>query len=140
MAKTTEKAILGVLVVLALGIGSVLVAAHNPFGFTSSIQTDDANEVDDALESEESAKLAPLAKITSEEAVGIARGAVDQTQVGEMTDVELENEDGNVVYAVEFTKEGFETDVKIDAGNGHILLIEDDSTELDSDDEGDEED
>jgi uncharacterized membrane protein YkoI len=139
MARTMEKVILGLLMVFVLGVGSVLVSAavtnKSPMEFISSIRVADTGD-DGALEvseAEESAQLAPLAEITAEQAKAIALSAVDTNKVGEVTDVALENEDGNVVYAVEFAKAGVETDVKIDAGNGKVLLIEDDLTEADQD-------
>ena len=134
MAKTIEKVILGVFLVLVLGVGSVLVTAFatnkNIPNFASSILVDDKEELS---EKQESAQLGALAKITEEDAKGIAISAVDIGTVGGITDVELENENGNVVYAVEFTKNGVETDVKIDAGNGKVLAIESDLNEADDD-------
>jgi uncharacterized membrane protein YkoI len=110
------------------------VTKQNPTKLLSSAQVDDTNEVtDEVSDKQESAQLAPLAKITADDAKKIAIGAVDVNIVGEVTDVELENEDGNVVYAVEFTKNGVETDVKLDAGNGKILKIESDNDEANED-------
>ena len=72
-------------------------------------------------------------KISEEQAIAIARSAVDISSVGEITDVELENENGVIVYAVEFTKNGIETDVKIDAATGEVLKIESDLDEEEED-------
>jgi len=144
MEKRTEKTILkvtlGFLVVLLLGMSTFLVTAistgKNPVDLISSIRvTEDSG----LTEAEESAQLAPLAKITAEQAKTIAISAVDIAKVGSVTDVQVENENGNLVYAVEFTKDGIETDVKIDAGNGKVLLIEDDLTEVDHEDENEAE-
>jgi uncharacterized membrane protein YkoI len=41
-----------------------------------------------------------------------------------VTSVELENENGSVVYSVELTQSGKAYDVKVDAGNGKILHSE----------------
>ena len=131
-----ETAILSVLIIASVLMGAFLVTAavtgENPVKYLSSIQVADAGDnVPEVSEAEESTQLTPLAKITSEEAKGIAIGAVDLALVGEVTDVELENEDGNIVYAVEFTKDGIETDVKIDADNGKVLKVESDNDESD---------
>jgi uncharacterized membrane protein YkoI len=138
MIRTIEKAILGVLLVLVLGIGSILVTAvatnKNPMELISSIRVADSGDDSEVSEAEESAQLAPLAKITAEQAKTIAISAVDTKIVGEVTDVQLENENGNVIYAVEFTKDNIETDVKIDAGNGKVLLVENDNNEADVED------
>ncbi|MFH1404291.1 MAG: PepSY domain-containing protein [Candidatus Altiarchaeota archaeon] len=76
---------------------------------------------------------ASLPGITSDQANGIAVDTVNEDDVGVLTDVELEDEEGNTVYAVEFNKDGFETDVKIDASSGKVVKIEDDTTEEDAD-------
>jgi len=133
MARILKKAIFGILMVFFC-TGSVLLIATatntNPVDWVSSIRVVEDTGLSEA---EESGHLTPLAKITAEHAKTIALSAVDTNKVGALTDVELENENGNVVYAVEFTQNGIETDVKIDAGNGKVLLIEDDLTEVDQD-------
>jgi len=142
MAKTIEKAIFGVLMVLVLGIGSVFVTAvatnTNPMNWVSSIRVADSGDdnAPEVSEAEESVQLATLnGLITPEEAQAYAIKAVEGKNVGQLTDVALENENGNVVYAVEFSNNGVETDVKIDAGNGKVLLVEDDNNEADVEDE-----
>lgn len=131
-----EKTSLIVLIVALLAVGimgvTALTSGNNELlKQTSSIQVDDSKEVSD---SQESTQLNSLAKITAEDAKRIAISAVDINTVGEITDIQIENENGNVVYAVEFTKNGVETDVKIDAGNGNVLKIENDNDESDVED------
>ena len=133
MIKTKEKIVLGLFLVLILGIGAVLAS-----GLTTSKNQEkskfDTDDNDDD-EKQESAALQEQAKITKDDAVKIALASVDMNIVGEMTDVELENEDGIVVYAVEFTKDSVETDVKIDAATGKIVSSESDLTETEEDDD-----
>ncbi len=126
MARTLEKAVFGVLMVLALGIGSMLVSAaatnKNPMDFVSSIRVADLGK-DNApgiSEAKESAQLAPLAKITAQQAKTVALKKVS----GTVNKVELDNENGNVVYSVEVKNNKKSSDVKIDAGNGKVLKIE----------------
>ena len=107
----------------------VLIDPSN--GNILSVETDEEEEVT----AEEIANIGD--KISEEQAISIARNAVDISSVGEMTDVELENEDGVIVYAVEFTKNGIETDVKINAATGEVLKIESDLDE-EEDDEGED--
>ena len=131
-----EKAILAVLIVALLGVGSLFVASAvtntNPLNYFSSVRVADTEKDNSELsESQESAQLASLAKITAEEAKTIALGAVNIDEVGEVTNVLVENENGNVIYSVEFTKNSIETDVKIDSGNGQVLKIESDKNEVD---------
>ena len=53
MARTTEKVILGVFLVLILGVGSVFVTAmvtnKNPLKLSSSRQFDDSKEISEAI-------------------------------------------------------------------------------------------
>ncbi len=72
-------------------------------------------------ESAEDANLQGLATVTADQASAAAVGAVP----GTAGKVELENEDGNVVWSVEVTgADGTVTDVKVDAGNRDILAQE----------------
>jgi uncharacterized membrane protein YkoI len=73
-----------------------------------------------AGESDESATLAPLAKISVEQAKQAALGAVPGTVVS----AQLEDENGNVVYGVEVTTASGTVDVKVDAGNANVLSQE----------------
>ncbi|QSZ26746.1 PepSY domain-containing protein [Aceticella autotrophica] len=96
---------------------------ENP-GYTASIKVsnpqdnamDNVNETKDN-ETQESTKLSTLAKITPEqakaEALKVAQGTV--------TKVELDNENGNLVYSVDIKTNTGSTDVKVDAGNGKVL-------------------
>lgn len=80
-----------------------------------------------------------LAQITLEQAKERALANVQ----GELLKIELEEENGFLVYGVEIvTPEKTITDIKIDAGNGDILLVEKDipDTNEDGDDEHEERD
>ncbi len=72
-------------------------------------------------ESDESAALASQAKITADEAKAAALAANPGATVVE---VELDNENGALVYSVELNNGA---DVKVDAGNGAILHTETDA-------------
>jgi hypothetical protein len=79
-----------------------------------------------ATEADEGSALRGLAKITPDEARAAALAAVP----GSATKVELENEDGSVVYKVEVTGAGGrQTDLEIDAGNGAVLSRETEAAE-----------
>ncbi|QQS33561.1 MAG: PepSY domain-containing protein [Acidobacteriota bacterium] len=78
------------------------------------------SEVEDQAEVAESARLQSMATITPEQAKSAALAQVPGTVVK----VELENEDGNVVYGVEIKTADGEHDVKVDAGNGKVLHAE----------------
>jgi uncharacterized membrane protein YkoI len=80
-------------------------------------------ESEDRAESAESERLKSLARITPEQARDAALAQVK----GTVKKVELENEDGNVVYGVEIKTSNGESDVKVDAGDGRVLHIEQDS-------------
>lgn len=74
-------------------------------------------EEDDAAEA---ARLEKLATVTLDEAKAAALAA----QPGTVTKVELESEDGNVVYDVEVRTSAGTTDLTIDAGNAKVLQTE----------------
>lgn len=71
----------------------------------------------------EPADLAPLAKITATQAMAAAQAAYPGAQVKK---VELENENGCLVYAVELTN-GLE--LKVDAGTGQVVHREQEENE-----------
>jgi uncharacterized membrane protein YkoI len=79
-------------------------------------------EAEDKAESAESERLKSLARITPEQASVAALTRVP----GTVMKVELENEDGNVVYGVEIKTADGESDVKVDAGDGRVLHVEED--------------
>ena len=73
---------------------------------------------EDKAEQAEQAKLEKVAKIDAKAA---SKAATDKVP-GTVGDVELDEENGNVVYDVEVTaKDGTETDVIVDATNGKVL-------------------
>ena len=93
-------------------------------------------EDESLTEAEEAAQLEGLAGITADEAAAAAAAAVG----GDVTQVELDNENGTVVYSVEIADAaGVDVDVKVDAGDGAILdqQADDDAGE---DDEADDDD
>lgn len=69
-----------------------------------------------AEEQRESAKLQPLAKITAQ----AAQRSAEAAQGGRASSVQLENDNGSLVYAVVVGQ----TEVKVDAGDGRILYTE----------------
>ena len=79
-------------------------------------------EASDPAEQAETARFQKLARITADQARTAALGRVQ----GTATKVELENEDGNLVYGVSVKTAAGERDVKIDAGNGTVLHVEQD--------------
>ena len=121
MSKTIEKIVFGVLIVAIIGVTTQIIAGMNNEK-PQEMQVSNADQ-----------------QISLEQAKTIALNAVDTNKVGKLTDAEVENENGEVIYSIEFTKDNIETDVKIDAKNGNILVIENDITETDQD-ENEEED
>jgi uncharacterized membrane protein YkoI len=83
---------------------------------------EDGDEAEDRAEGGESERLKSLARITPEQAQAAALAQVS----GTVKKVELENEDGNVVYGVEIKTANGESDVKVDAGDGRVLHIDKD--------------
>ena len=104
-----------------LGVGAVFATTYSKNSTTldSEIPEDSENVV-----------LAKYTKITEEEAKNIALSKVP----GKVVKVELENEDGYVVYGVEISTSNGIKDVKVDAENGKILKIDGDDNEKDNND------
>jgi|UPI000584E1FF uncharacterized membrane protein YkoI len=69
-----------------------------------------------AEEQQETTQLQSLAKITPQQAQQAAQTALG----GKASSVQLENEDGNLVYAVKIGQQ----EAKVDAGNGKVLYTE----------------
>ncbi len=106
--------------------------------FTSSIvDKASGNEAEGAEENDaaEAARLEKLATVTPDEAKAAALAA----QPGKASKVELESEDGNVVYDVEVTTPTGTVDLKIDAGNAKVLQTEKEDGEKHDDKGGDHE-
>ena len=80
---------------------------------------DEATEAEEAEEAEEPEEAIPAdaASLTEDEAVTIA-GAEAQ---GSVTGVELDDEDGTIVYEVEFDSD---TEVAVDANTGDVVKVE----------------
>jgi uncharacterized membrane protein YkoI len=85
-------------------------------------EADEQNEATSPEEQAEAARYQKLARITADQARSAALAAVPGTAMS----VELENEDGNLVYGVTVKAAAGERDVKVDAGNGKVLHIEQD--------------
>ena len=86
--------------------------------YSSSIKVPEQNGVSDQAEA---ATLAAKATVTPAQAKDAALAAAP----GTAGKVELDSENGNLVYSVEVTKAGGTTvDVKVDAGNAKVLAQE----------------
>ena len=83
--------------------------------FKSSIQVSYRHGTE-AQEEVNTPRLKKLAKITAQQAKRIARARFNE-KIGR---VDLENEDGNLIWSVEIGKH----ELAIDAGNGKILACE----------------
>ena len=85
-------------------------------------EADEQNEATSPAEQAEASRYQNLARITADQARSAALASVPGTATG----VELENEDGNLVYGVTVKTASGEKDVKVDAGNGKVLHVEQD--------------
>jgi uncharacterized membrane protein YkoI len=141
IAKRNVALIATVIVVAGLGAAGV-AAASGGIGDTGSdsekeqhvvgtikAPAESATEQDDT---QEAAALQALARVTPEE----AKATAAQAAGGSATAVEIEEEDGYVVYEVEVTTKSGITDVTVDAGSGKVLLQEQEGPEDSSNDNG----
>lgn len=133
----------------AAGTGAATTGDQSPT-YTSSIQVPNAQDTQDkagnqagdvaensqanesAGEATEAAGLQALAKITPDQAKAAALQAVP----GTASKVELDNENGNLVYSVEVKTANGDVDVKVDAGNGTILAQDSQHEDGDKGDQG----
>lgn len=83
---------------------------------TSEASDGDGEVNDDIEEQQEQSKLQPLAKITPMQAQQAAETAIGS----KASKVQLENEDGSLVYSVTIGQK----EVAVDAGNGKVLYAE----------------
>ncbi|MEA5532954.1 PepSY domain-containing protein [Crocosphaera sp. XPORK-15E] len=137
--KNSTQLTLGIALLSILGLGSlaravsttqvkspvaVISSEHKSYQVAEAAEDDeDGENDDDAHEKQESANLQSLAKISPQQAQQVA----EKSMGSQATKVELENEDGNLVYSVIIG----EKDVKVDAGNGKILYIDNSNAETD---------
>lgn len=114
----------------AVALSTIVIAML--FMFTASFTaTFAATDIDDE-------PTAGTPKIKESTALGIANKAY--TGTGTFSDIELETEDGVLVFAIEYTeKDGNEVDIKVDAKTGKVVLIESDKDEAVDDDINDTE-
>jgi uncharacterized membrane protein YkoI len=136
--KNSSKIILGITLLSTLGIGTLARAmmttqVKSPVAIIPSHQKTyqvaeaagsdgDGETNDDAQEKQESANLQSLAKISPQQAQQAAEKAIG----GQASRVNLENEDGNLIYSVIIGQK----DVKVDAGNGKILYTDNPHNEV----------
>ncbi|WP_051405001.1 PepSY domain-containing protein [Bacillus cihuensis] len=122
--------------VLALGVvGGGTVGVH-AIQSTSTVGHEDT-EVAEKQDINEQAKLQKEASITQDEAT---KTVLDQYQGGTVKQVELEDEDGSVVYGVDVvSKDGKNYDVKVDAKTGKITKSENDNENGDEAEDHDKE-
>lgn len=107
--------VLALAALLAMGSGSWAIAGQDVQvpNYSCSIKVPEPEPAD----------LGALAKITADQAITAAQAAYPGTQVKK---VELENENGCLVYAVELSN-GLE--LKVDAGNGKVVHQEQENAE-----------
>ena len=139
--KNSLKTVLGIGLVAAIGAGGTAMVANAKGDATAAPEArisqaadseanegpeDEANEgsENEADEAQEAAQYQSLAKITAAQAQQTAEVAQGSTA----TKVELDEEDGSLVYEVEFAN----AEVLVDAGDGKIL-----KTELEGEEEND---
>ncbi|MFZ2418742.1 MAG: PepSY domain-containing protein [Smithellaceae bacterium] len=109
--------VIGIAVATVLAIGGLAVSSQQS-KLTGSI----------AVKGTDEAGYADMAKVSLDGAVQSAIQAVP----GKVLKVELEDEDGYLVYGVEIAKADRQiADVKIDAGNGKLLKIDNDRKDAD---------
>jgi len=99
-------------------------------------ETNDDSEDQDEVDPQQASQ----AQITADEAKEIAVKHVD-AQLSDVTEVELEDHNGNLVYSVEIAKPGKLFEVEVDAINGTVMILEqDEETGTEANDDAEDED
>lgn len=125
LMKSFTKMIVSVTVLSCVGVGFWVKNTYAvPNNIPSLIAQVKDPESDDAKEAQEMIQLQRLAKISLQQAQQIAEKAVG----GQAHQVELDNDQGNLVYNVEIGQK----EVAVDAGNGRVLYVEQANQEDDS--------
>jgi|UPI000584EFAD hypothetical protein len=123
--KTPKKIIIATAIVGSFGFGglapNVYAAQPESSILVAQDRDRDSEAKEDEKEQQEEAQLQSLAKITAQQAIQAAETA----KGGKASSVELENENGNLVYEVTIGQ----TEVYVDAGNGTVLYTEDKNQE-----------
>lgn len=104
-------------------LGSTALGAHSqrPSAAQAVSQSDNGQDDEEAVDG--------VANITPEQAEA---AALAQFPGATITDVELENENGSLVYDVELTADGKAYEVKVDAATGTVLRSEADEPDGDN--------
>ncbi len=104
------------------------------FSFADDTETEVGNGTI-SLEHRSEADYPGLATVTMNEAMDIARNAIN----GEVLKAELEDENGFLVYGVEIvTADKTVVEAKVDAGSGRVLLVEHDKRDGEREDDRDD--
>ncbi|WP_187254665.1 PepSY domain-containing protein [Alkalicoccus halolimnae] len=111
-----KKTILAAAVVAVIGGTSVYAA-----GNSNDVQTADLEETN-STQNQQTDENSGEEQISSEEAVKQAQTVID----GTLDEVELDTEDGRLVYEVELDYQGEDYDFDIDAYTGEVVNIDDD--------------
>lgn len=123
--KTPVKIALTTALASTLGLGGLAIALESQdLDNVQTSQATEESEENDAEEKQEATQLQSLAKISAQQAIQAAEAA----QGGTASTVELENENGNLVYEVLIGQ----TEVVVDAGNGKVLYTEQANQENDA--------
>lgn len=120
---------------LSLSLASLLALLLLTPAVSAQDRDDDDDDIRGTIRIERGADLAALAKITPAQARVAALKAYPGADIDE---VELENEDGFLVYEVELVANGEEMEVIIDAGDGSLLKSEREEDEDDGDNDMEE--
>ena len=105
---------------------AILAGGGFSIAHAAAPQDKPTTEVAEENDTQNQAELAKQAKITEEEATKTALEKVP----GTVNEVELEDEDGTIVYGIEVVStDGTQQDVKVDAQTGKIVKVEADDEE-----------
>ena len=107
---------------LALAAALTLGLSTPPFAQTASAPVADCGPIQGTIPVPDDARITPdMARVSEDAARSAALRALPGATV---TDLDLDDEDGFLVFEADLWRDGTEFDVTIDAGSGEVLCTE----------------
>ena len=109
---------------LFLPVATAIALSTAPSAQTAPAPVADCGPLQGTIRVADDARITPdMARVSESDARAAALRAVSGATV---TDLDLDDEDGYLVYEADLWRDGVEFDVTIDAGSGEVLCTEQD--------------
>lgn len=107
-----------------LSLAAALAFSLSPAASAQTAPVADCGPISGTIRVADDARITPdMARVSEADARAAAQRVIPGATV---TDLDLDDEDGYLVYEADLWRDGVEFDVTIDAGNGEVLCTEQD--------------